>query len=177
MDWPANEDAMLYFCEEILPLIQKRIPDVTLRIVGRKPTRKVAGLQKKYPNVHVTGAVDDIREHVQDSAVYVVPLRIGGGTRIKIFEAMAMGMPIVSTTIGAEGLPVHPGKNIFIADAPEAFAERTAALLLDPMARQRFGSAARALVESRYSWEKVTDVVDETLRRVVKNNDRQTQSA
>ena len=166
MDWLPNEDAMEYFCSEILPLIRKRIPNVTLQIVGRKPTRKVAALKERYPNVEVTGAVDDVRRYVHESSVYIVPLRIGGVTRIKIFEAMAMGMPIVSTTIGAEGLPVSHGENIVLADDPVEFADRTADLLMDPVARCRIGSAARTLVESRYSWQAVTDIVDDVLRRV-----------
>jgi sugar transferase (PEP-CTERM/EpsH1 system associated) len=166
MDWSENEDAMIFFCDEILPLIRRRIPDVTLRIVGRRPTKKVLALKEKYPNVQVTGGVDDIRRYVYDSSVYVVPLRVGGGTRIKIFEAMAMGMPIVSTTVGAEGLPVEHDENIVLADDPEKFAERTTALLLNPASRRRLGSAARTLVERHYSWEAVTDIVDETLQRV-----------
>lgn len=168
MDWLPNEDGMRYFCAEILPLIKSRVPDVTVRIVGRKPTRKVMALKEKYSNVEVTGAVDDIRGYVHDSAVYVVPLRISGGTRIKIFEAMAMGMPVVSTTVGAEGLPVQHDQNILIADTPRDFAERTTALLLQPTARQRLGAAARTLVESCYSWQAVTDIVDDTLQRIAK---------
>ncbi len=166
MDWMPNEDAILYFCSAILPLIRERVPDVRLRVVGRKPTRKILALKETDARLEVTGTVDDIRPYVQDAAVYVVPLRIGGGTRIKIFEAMAMGMAVVSTTIGAEGLPVEHGKNILLADTPASFADATVRLLTQPMARKRFGDAARALVKERYDWKAVTDVVDETLKRV-----------
>lgn len=167
MDWMPNEDAILYFCSTILPLIRERVPDVKLRVIGRKPTRKVVALQETDANLEVTGTVDDIRPYVRDAAVYVVPLRIGGGTRIKIFEAMAMGMAVVSTTVGAEGLPVEHGKNILLADTPTSFADATVTLLTQPMARQRIGNAARALVEKRYDWTAVTNIVDETLKRVV----------
>jgi sugar transferase (PEP-CTERM/EpsH1 system associated) len=166
MDWMPNEDAILYFCSAILPLIRERVPDVRLRVVGRKPTRKILALKEADARFEVTGTVDDIRPFVHDATVYVVPLRIGGGTRIKIFEAMAMGMAVVSTTIGAEGLPVEHGKNILLADTPQTFADSTVRLLKEPMARQRIGNSARALVEQRYDWTAVTDVVDETLRRV-----------
>ncbi len=163
MDWIPNEDAITYFAAEVLPLIQERVPEVTLSVVGRTPTRKVLALAERNPAIIVTGRVDDVRPHMREACVYVVPLRIGGGTRIKIFEAMAMGKPVVSTTIGAEGLPVTNGDNILLADTPMAFATRTVDLLTQPAMRQRLGEAARALVESRYSWETVTDVVERTL--------------
>jgi glycosyltransferase involved in cell wall biosynthesis len=167
MDWMPNEDAILYFYFSILPLIRERVPDVRLRVVGRKPSRKILALKERDARLEVTGVVDDIRPYVSSATVYVVPLRIGGGTRIKIFEAMAMGMAIVSTTIGAEGLPVEHGKNILLADTPVAFADATVMLLTQPVARQRIGSSARTLVEERYDWTVVTDVVDQALRHVV----------
>ena len=171
MDWLPNEDAIIYFSTEILPLVQQRFPDVTLSVVGRRPTRKVLTLAENNPAIRVTGAVDDIRPYVNEAAVYVVPLRIGGGTRIKIFEAMAMGSAIVSTSIGAEGLPVSHGKDILLADSAEAFANRTVALLTQPAERRRLGLAARALVESRYGWAEVTNVLEKVLIRVAKANE------
>jgi len=167
MDWLPNEDAIEYFATQILPLIRERVPDVTLWVVGRRPTRKVVSVGESVPGVRVTGAVEDIRPYVNRAAVYVVPLRIGGGTRIKIFEAMAMGAPVVSTSIGAEGLPVTDGENVLLADTPESFAERTIQLLTDAPARNRIGQAARSLVESRYGWSAVTNVLDDVLRKVV----------
>ncbi len=109
MDWLPNEDGMLYFVHEVLPLIRRDEPSATLSIVGRAPTPAIVKLGSEY-GVEVTGRVDDVRPHMAAAAVYVVPLRIGGGTRLKIFEAMAMGKPVVSTTIGAEGLPVTSGR-------------------------------------------------------------------
>jgi glycosyltransferase involved in cell wall biosynthesis len=163
MDWLPNEDAIVYFSTEILPLIQKRIPDVTLSVVGRRPTRKLLALAETNPALRVTGAVDDIRPYVHDAAVYVVPLRIGGGTRIKIFEAMGMGSAVVSTGVGAEGLPVTHGRNILLADQPHAFADYTVRLLTTREERERIGREARALVESRYGWAEVTNVLEEVL--------------
>jgi len=159
MEWLPNEDAIVFFASEILPLIQQQIPGVTLWVVGRKPTRKVIAIGERNPAIRVTGAVDDIRPHVHRAAAYVVPLRIGGGTRIKIFEAMGMGMPIVSTTVGAEGLPVTHEQDILLADAPEDFARQTVRLLRDAELNDRLGRAARALVESQYSWAAVTNVL------------------
>ena len=173
MDWLPNEDAIIYFSTEILPLVQQRIPGVTLSVVGRKPGRKVIALAEKNPAIRVTGAVADIRPYVHEAAVYVVPLRIGGGTRIKIFEAMAMGSAVVSTSIGAEGLPVADGKNLLLADSPQDFADRTVALLTGLAERQRLGLAARALVESRYSWTEVTNVLEKVLTQVAESNFRQ----
>jgi glycosyltransferase involved in cell wall biosynthesis len=124
---------------------------VTLSIVGRAPTPAVARLAAE-AGIEVTGRVDDVRPHVAAGAVYVVPLRIGGGTRLKIFEAMAMGKPVVSTTIGAEGLPLKDGEHVRIADEPQAFADAVLWLLREPGERARLGRAARDLVAAQYDW-------------------------
>ena len=105
MDWLPNEDGMVYFVREILPLIRRTEPDATLSIIGRSPTPAVRRLGEEQ-GIEVTGSVDDVRPHLAAGSVYVVPLRIGGGTRLKIFEAMGMAKAVVSTSIGAEGLPV-----------------------------------------------------------------------
>ena len=116
--------------------------------------------------MHLTGWVEDVRPYLARSSVFIVPLRIGGGTRLKIFEAMAAGMAVVSTTIGAEGLPVRNGRDIVLADSPTEFAARTVALLKDRGARERLGSAARALVVEKYSWRTVAADLSATLNRV-----------
>jgi sugar transferase (PEP-CTERM/EpsH1 system associated) len=164
MDWLPNEDAMLHFCRDILPLVRADEPSAGLSIVGRSPTPAVARLDG-HDGVVVTGRVDDIRPHVGDAAVYVVPLRIGGGTRLKIFEAMAMGKAIVSTTVGAEGLPVVDGEHLLIADDPRSFAAATIRLLRNPPERERLGAAARQLVASRYDWAAVARSFEEALVR------------
>jgi len=105
--------------------------------------------------VEVTGTVEDIRPYLARGCVYVVPLLVGGGTRIKIFEAMAAGKAVVSTTIGAEGLPIEPGENILLSDDPESLAKHIVELLTDPARRQRIGASARRLVAESYSWNAV----------------------
>jgi len=119
MDWLPNEDAMLFFVRDILGIVKQHIPDVTLTIVGRGPSRHLISELKKYPEVTVTGWVDDVRPHMGASMLYVIPLRIGGGTRIKAYEAMAMGKAVISTRIGVEGLPVTHGEQVLLADEPE----------------------------------------------------------
>jgi glycosyltransferase involved in cell wall biosynthesis len=143
---------MTYFCRDILPRIREAEPSATLSIIGRAPTPAVQRLSQQHEGVEVTGRVDDVRPHVRRGAVYVVPLRIGGGTRLKIFEAMAMGKAVVSTTVGAEGLPVTPGTDIAIADEPQAFADAVIRLIRDTAARQALEVRARQLVVDRYDW-------------------------
>ncbi len=166
MDWMPNEDAISYFAQAILPLIRSEVPDVTLWVVGRKPSAQLLSLAQNDPAVRVTGTVDDIRPFVQRACAYVVPLRIGGGTRIKIYEAMAMGKAVVSTRIGAEGLPVKHSENILLSDKPEDFARSVVQLLRRPAERQRIAQAARKLVEENYSWASVAQVLARTLSRV-----------
>lgn len=155
MDWMPNEDGIYYFVEKILPLIRNEVPDAKLWVVGRRPTEKLMRLAERDSTITVTGTVPDIRPYIAKGSVYVVPLLVGGGTRIKIFEAMAMGKAVVSTTIGAEGLPVVSGKNILLADEPRQFASEVVTLLRNPARRRELGAAARLLVEKNYSWNSV----------------------
>ena len=134
MDWLPNEDGIFYFANEIFPLIRRQVPDATLCIVGRKPSRRLQDLASRVPNIQLTGWVDDVRPYLAQRAVFIVPLRIGGGTRLKIFEAMSMGKAVVSTSIGAEGLPVKNGEHLLLADDPASFAESTLRLLGDAYA-------------------------------------------
>jgi sugar transferase (PEP-CTERM/EpsH1 system associated) len=164
MDWLPNEDAMLFFHREVLPLVRAEEPAATLTIVGRAPTPAVARLAGE-AGVRVTGRVDDVRPYMRDAAVYIVPLRIGGGTRLKIFEAMAMGKAVVSTTVGAEGLPVTSGEHVMLADSPAAFATAIVRLLRDLGHRRRLETAARALVVERYDWSAVAGALEDALLR------------
>ena len=164
MDWLPNEDGMTYFCREILPLIRRVEPGVTLSIIGRSPTPAVKRLAGE-SGVEVTGRVDDVRPHIARGAVYVVPLRIGGGTRLKIFEAMSMGKAVVSTTVGAEGLPVTAGRDIAIADEPARFAQAVVHLIRDTAARRRIEEAARRIVVERYDWSAVALDFEDALIR------------
>lgn len=154
MDFRPNVDAMVWFCSEILPLIRAEIPLAHITIVGQKPSPRILGLEAQR-GVKVTGWVPDTRAFVADAALYVVPLRMGSGTRLKVLEAMAMGKAIVSTARGAEGIEATPGRDLEIADSSEAFAHTAAALLRDPDRRKRLGRAARALVESKYDWRTI----------------------
>jgi glycosyltransferase involved in cell wall biosynthesis len=156
MDWLPNEDAMQYFADHVWPQVRQAVPDATLSIVGRTPTAKVQRLAER-PGITVTGRVPDVRPYIDEAAVYIVPLRVGGGTRLKIYEAMAIAKPVVSTRVGAEGLDVRDGENILLADAPEPFADAVIRLLREPHRRLALGAAARRLVEHRYSWERVVE--------------------
>ena len=167
MDWMPNEEGILFFLEEVLPLVRKQIPTATLTIAGRNPSQHLQEVAARIDGVQVTGRVADIRPYIRRAAVYVVPLRIGSGTRLKIFEAMAMGKAIVSTTLGAEGLPVTSGLDIVLANDPASFAQSIARLLQDRSERRRLGLAARALVEERYSWRSVASIFEAVLDSVV----------
>ena len=129
MDWMPNEDGILYFVAEDLVVNSQTTPKTTLWVVGRKPGKGIMAWAESDPGIQVTGRVEDIRPYIANGAVYVVPLRVGGGTRLKIFEAMAMGKAVVSTTIGAEGLPGDRGSDIILADEPAQFAEGVYRLL------------------------------------------------
>lgn len=162
MDWLPNEDAMTYFCHDVLPLIREQEPRVSLSIVGRAPTPAVRALASD--SIEVTGTVDDVRPYMEKAAVYVVPLRIGGGTRLKIFEAMSMGKAVVSTAVGAEGLPVVDGRDAIIADSPRAFADAVLGLLRDADKRRAIERTARSLVVERYDWSAVAGELEDALR-------------
>lgn len=151
MDWFPNEDAIRYFLREIHPRIGTDSPPTTW-VVGRNPSRGLCQLANRYPTIRVTGTVEDVRPFIARAAVYIVPLRVGGGTRIKILEALAMGKAVVSTSIGAEGLPVVNGKHILIADDPTEFAHQIRRLLDDAATRRRLGMSGRELVTTRLTW-------------------------
>jgi sugar transferase (PEP-CTERM/EpsH1 system associated) len=164
MDWLPNEDAMVFFCRDVLPIIRAEEPDVRLTVVGRAPTPTVRSLADG-TSIEVTGGVADVRPYMKDAAVYIVPLRIGGGTRLKIFEAMAMGKAVVSTTVGAEGLPVTNGEQVMLADDPHTFARAVVGLMRDIDRRRQIESAARALVVERYDWSAVAGELEDALIR------------
>lgn len=146
-------DAALFFCNEVLPRLRQKVGAVEFWIVGKNPSRAVNALNGN--GVHVTGRVDDPVPYYQHSTVCVVPLRAGGGTRLKILEAMALGRPVVSTTLGCEGLDVVDGEHLLIADDPEQFAAQTARLLNDAALYARLVANARQLVVARYDWDTI----------------------
>jgi len=154
MDWYPNEDAALHFASAVLPRIRREVPDVSVTVVGRNPSGRLRTAMGA-AGVTVTGTVDDVRPYVAQASVCVVPLRVAGGTRLKIFEALAMGKAIVSTAVGAEGLPLVPDRHFVQADGPEDFGAAVVSLLRDPARREALGAAGRRLVEERYSWAQV----------------------
>jgi polysaccharide biosynthesis protein PslH len=166
MDWTANEDGIVFFIEKVLPLVRQKFPQVKLFVVGRRPTTRLKRIGASEQNVEVTGTVDDIRPYLARGSVYVVPLRVGGGTRIKIFEAMAAGKAVVSTTIGAEGLPVSHGENVLLADEPESLARNIVELLGDRARREKIGNSARKLVTESYSWRAVGKILSNVMEKV-----------
>jgi len=155
MDWLPNVDGVTWFVQEILPLIRRRRPHTTLAVVGRKPGPEMLELAAADSKIRITGTVPDVRPFMWGSTLSIVPLRIGGGTRLKIYEAMAAKIPVISTTIGAEGLDYQAGENIAIADHPADFAELSITLLEDEAERRRLAAAAWELVHTKYSWEVV----------------------
>jgi glycosyltransferase involved in cell wall biosynthesis len=169
MDWYPNEDAIAYFAERILPRLRRQRPDVTLTVVGRNPgpaLREIAGRA----GITVTGTVDDVRPFIDEAAVYVVPLRVGGGTRLKILEALAMAKPVVSTTVGAEGLALVSGRHYVAADGDDAFSNTVLALLDDADARHRLGQSGRQLAVEEHSWDRVSRDFERALDAAVRNH-------
>src|SRR5208282_2270963 len=148
MDYHANIDAALFFAKKIWPLVRARRPELRFVVVGAQPTNEVLAL-RDLAGVTVTGTVDDVRPFYQSALAAVVPLRVGGGTRLKVLEAMAAGTPVVSTTLGAEGLAVTPGKNILIADTPEAMADAVVDLQDESPQWQQLAADARRLVQMK----------------------------
>lgn len=163
MDWRPNIDGLNWFVGHVLPLVRARRPDCSLAVVGRRPTSEILRLAETDARIRVTGTVDDVRPYLWKSAVSIVPLRIGGGTRLKIYEAMAAKIPVVSTSVGAEGLDVRDGENIAMADSPQQFAERCLALLDDSAARQRMAATAWEMVSACYSWEVISRKFEQLL--------------
>lgn len=154
MDFRPNVDGVLWFARRVLPRVQEEVPGVRLVIVGQRPHRRLDYLRSN-PAIELTGWVEDVRPHIGHAAVYVAPLRMGGGTRLKLLEAMAMGKAVVATRLGAEGFPVTDGRELLLADSPADFAAAVVALLRAPERRVELGRVARAFVERGYDWQVV----------------------
>ena len=165
LNYFPNQDAVLQFLRETWPLLERSNPSAKLKIVGPYPTPQVLAYQG--PKIEVTGLVDDVRPHLSAAACVIAPLRVGGGTRFKIIEAMALARPVISTTIGAEGIGTTAGRDILIAEEPEAFAVAIDRVLHDPRLAHRLGTAARQLVEERYGWNAVATDLEAFLRRLL----------
>jgi glycosyltransferase involved in cell wall biosynthesis len=171
MDWEPNVDGLEFFCGEVWPSIKTEIPDARFRIVGRNPDRRVQKWAANDTSIEVTGRVPSVVEHLRESSAVIVPLRIGGGTRLKIYEAMATGRAVVSTTVGAEGLDVHHGRDIILADDAHSFAQAVIMLLRDAQLRQRYENAAAATA-ARYDWPAIGERFSEVLQSVADRKSR-----
>lgn len=172
MDWEPNVDGVEYFCAEVWPLVKAEVPAARFRIVGRNPDRRVqrwaSNSSDEKGSIEVTGRVPSVIEHLRQSGVVVVPLRVGGGTRLKIYEAMATAKAVVSTTVGAEGLDVHHGRDIMLADDPRSFAQAVIMFLKDHQLRCRYEKAA-AETAARYDWPAIGERFSEILQSVTEN--------
>jgi sugar transferase (PEP-CTERM/EpsH1 system associated) len=164
LTWYPNKDAMLYFCREIFPIIKEKLSGVRMNIVGRYPPREIQKLSANDKDINLVGYADDVRPHIAKAGVYVVPIRVGGGTRLKILDAMAMGKAILSTSVGAEGLEVAEGKDILVANEPEDFANKAVKILTTPALRRYLEKNARETVVKRYAWPKIAKNLEETYR-------------
>ena len=156
MDYRPNVDAMLWFAEAILPLVRRARPDVRCVVVGKAPDRRLLAAAEREPGLVVTGAVPDVQPYLARAVVYVVPMRMGSGSRLKVLEALAAGVPLVSTRLGIEGIAVNAEEYALVAERPEAFAEAVLRLLADSALAGRLAARGRALVEERYDWGRLT---------------------
>jgi len=164
LNYFPNVDGILFFLREGWPLLAASHPECRLKIVGQHPTREILSFQG--PRVEVTGRVDDVRPHLAAAAVTVVPLRIGGGTRLKIVEAMAMARPVVSTRVGAEGLDARHGEHLLLGDDAPGLAAAAGRVLDDPALGRALGQAGRRLVQQRYSWAAAGSALERFLREL-----------
>lgn len=158
MGYVPNNDGIQYFLDEIFPEILKEIPNAKIYIVGNKPSKKL--LRRASNNIIVTGYVHDVRPYIWRSSVYVVPLRMGGGTRLKVLEALSMRKPVVTTTIGCEGIDVKDDESVLIEDDPKLFAMKTISLLKNLNAHNRLIQNGYDLVHSKYDWETITEKLE-----------------
>lgn len=162
-----NRDAVVFFATEAWPSVKEKIGAGRFLVVGREPSPDMLELARRDPSIEITGQVDDVRPYLYDSDVFVCPVRLGGGFRGKVLEAMACGVPVVSTRLGAEGLPAEDGRNILLADTPEELAAQTIKLLEDRKLRESIAAEARELMVENFSWQKGVKTLEKVLQEVV----------
>jgi len=165
MNYQPNIDAAEFFLDDIFPLVQSVHP-VQAAFVGRDPAPELLERQQRHRSAFFTGLVPDVRPYVSQADIFIVPLRHGSGTRLKILEAMAQGIPVVTTSIGCEGLDVQHGEHVWIADTPEAFRDGIVTVMRNPEAAARMVMRARALVERRYTWGEIARQLEADLYRI-----------
>ena len=166
MAYPPNRDGITWFLDKVLPLIETQVPQVKLYVVGKNPPSAIT--RRASERIVVTGTVPDVRPFVWRSSIYVVPLRMGGGTRLKVAEALAMKKPIVSTRIGCEGIDVKDGESVLIADSPQPFADAVVRLLRDAALRHMLSENGHEIAKEKYDW----NVIGETLEAIYQRNVR-----
>ena len=162
-----NCDAVMWFCHTVWPRLKSRYPDLTFYVVGPRPTSGMLDLARKDPRIIVTGEVDDIRPYLARARVFVCPNRLGSGMRGKILQAMAAGIPVVSTSLGAEGISIQMGDSGFLADKPRIMAQYIDLLLSDPALHASIMRHARVMVVDRFSWDRGIDLLENALHEVV----------
>lgn len=165
-----NRDAVIYFGTKVWPEVKKRVPGARFLVVGRGPTDDMLTLASADPSIVITGQVDDVYPFLRESDAFVCPVRLGGGFRGKVLEAMASGVPVVSTRLGAEGLPARDRENILLADSPAELADRTVLLLEDRALAGRIATSARGLVVENYSWQRGVEILEGVLQEVVRES-------
>ncbi|MDW8068677.1 MAG: glycosyltransferase family 4 protein [Anaerolineae bacterium] len=160
MYWPPNIEGVLWFARRVYPLIQEQVPDAPFFIVGARPPEEIRALEREIPGIRVTGYVEDPTPYIRESGVFVVPLHTGSGMRVKILTAWAWGIPVVSTSVGCAGIPVHPGTDILIADSEAEFAAAVLRVLKDRETAARLTAEGRQYVEERFDWRIVCQKLD-----------------
>ncbi len=163
LHWPPNAQGIVWFAKEVFPLIRAAVPEAVLTVIGKSPPAELRG-----EGIEITGYVEDLTPYLAQTAAFVVPLHAGGGMRVKILDAWSWGLPIVSTTIGAEGIEIEPGKDILIADAAPDFAQAVIQLLKDASLAERLGQAGRQSVLEKYNWQTVYSAWSEVYEQVRK---------
>jgi glycosyltransferase involved in cell wall biosynthesis len=166
MNWFPNRDAVLYMCDEIWPALSNAYPDISWTVVGSSPPQRLLDLATRDNRVRVTGFVDDVRPYLAEAQVYLCPMRDGGGTRLKILDALAMGKPIVATTMAYEGISITPNVNVLVADTPSEFVRQIGRLFDDRDLCSTLADAARRFVMEHYSWSVIGDRLGDNYRRL-----------
>ncbi len=167
MYWPPNIDGILWFVHQVYPLIRAKRPNVIFDVVGARPSQEILDLGGNGTGINVTGYVEDPTTYLEQAGVMVVPLRAGGGMRVKILNALAQGLPIVSTRLGCEGIAVTPGQDIFIADTPQDFAEAVLQLLDNSDNATRLGNNGRRLIERQYDYRQACLPLETVYQRII----------
>lgn len=167
LHYPPNADGIRWFANEVFPLINKQLPETSLTIVGKNPPADFLRMASQYPGtIEVTGYVPDLRPYFEKAALTVIAVRAGGGMRVRILEAFALGMPVVTTTVGLEGIDAKPGEHILVEDDPQEFAKATIRLINDEVLQKKLSESGRKLAKSQYDWQVVLGKMDPIYGRI-----------